>query len=300
MRASISKIVWVAMSCLLLLMGCNAKPNNTARQDTTPPIQAAQIPGDLTYQDVLQKGEYVTAVGMSPSEPRIWLGTHTGLYLSANAELWTLLSEQLAEDAVTGWVIDPKRPEFIVVGTSSGSKQSTDGGKTWRQVGSGLPDQPNMNLLTGGRAANQLQLFAHVREEGIYQSDDDGKTWRKWADLEQAVTAMLYLPKQQVLYVVTQDSLLHTDDGQWEREEIPGVQQIYSLGADRTEGLLYAATDQGVFCKDAEGWRLLEAQTPEKLIMLGAGWGEYRLVAVGESAYLYTLHNGSWKKWESS
>ncbi|WP_126425144.1 WD40/YVTN/BNR-like repeat-containing protein [Brevibacillus marinus] len=298
MRAGFWKYIWATVGCLLLLPACSVQ--ETAQRNTTsPPIQAAQIPGDLTYQDVLQTGGYVTAVGMSPSEPRIWLGTHSGLYLSAGGEMWALLSDELADDTISGWVIDPQRPQWVIVGTSKGCKQSKDGGKTWQSVGSGLPGGAELRLLTGGRTASRLQLFAYLGEEGIYHSDDGGGTWRKWMDVDQEVTAMLYVPQQQQLYVVTQDSLLRSSGGTWERAGIPDVRQIYSLAADPEERL-YLATDEGVFYQAEDGWTPLAPQTPEKLIMLGTGWGEYRLVAVGESAFLYTLYNDQWQQWETS
>ncbi|MBO8164761.1 MAG: hypothetical protein H0Z34_13750 [Brevibacillus sp.] len=240
----------------------------------------------------------MTAVGMSPDEPRIWLGTNSGLYLSASPGLWTLLAPELAEVAVTGWVIDPNQTDLIVIGAQNGSMRSTDGGRTWQESDAGLPRQP-LYHLTGARVNDQLYLYAYVAEEGIFQSVDGGVSWQKWTDSDE-ISAMQYLPNEKQLYVVTRDLLLHTDGREWSRDTIPGVKQIYSVAIDRSEERLYAATDQGVYCRERHGWKPLEAQTPEKLVMLGPGWGEYKLVAVGESAYLYTLLDGSWQKWDES
>src|SRR4030095_15390637 len=58
---------------------------------------------------------------------------------------------------------------------SDGLSRSTDDGKTWMQVGSGLPENPYITSI----AVNGAAVYAAVDSSGLYRSTDNGQNWTK-------------------------------------------------------------------------------------------------------------------------
>lgn len=279
---------------LVLLAGCGESgPSKPA----SPSVTAAALKGDLTYQDVLEKGETVHNLAMTMDAERIWVGTHAGLYSSTTGGLWSLLSTQLEYHDIAGWFVDPEDPRQIYAAGSEGVLFSGDGGKQWSSIGSGLPSPADIRSFAGIREGEQIRLFAFVSGEGIYQSADGGQKWSLWQPMDQEVFSMDFAPAENRLYVAAQFSLLYNEDGEWKTEVLPGAQQIYSLSVDRRTGVLAVATEQGIFEKAKGEWRLLDARSPEKLIMIASGEGDTKWVGVGESALIYKLTDNRWVKW---
>lgn len=279
---------------LALMAGCG---DSGQSKPAPPSVTAAALKGDLTYQDVLEKGETVHTLGMTADAQQIWVGTHAGLYSSTPGGLWSLLSTQLEQQDIAGWFVDPNDPRHIFAAGSEGVLRSTDGGKQWTSIGTGLPTPADIRSFAGIREGEQIRLFAFVSGEGIYQSVDGGEQWRLWEPMDQEVFAMDFNPAENRLYVAAQFSLLYNEDGEWKTEVLPGAQQIYSLSVDRRTGVLAVATEQGVFEKAKGEWRLLDARSPEKLIMISSGEGDIQWVGVGESALIYKLADDKWTKW---
>lgn len=283
----------IGIAVCTLLAGCS----DSEQSKTDPPsVTAAALPGDLTYRDVLEKGETVHNLAMNGPN-RVWVGTHAGLYSSADGGLWGLLSPDLAQQDIVGWFVDPEDPHRIIVAGSEGLMRSTDGGKNWSSLGKGLPTPANIRSFSGIRQGEKVRLFAFVSGEGIYQSVDDGEQWQLWLPMDQEVYAMDYNPEENRLYVAAQFNLLYNEDGQWKTEVLPEAQQIYSLSVDRRTGILAVATEQGIFEKVNGEWRLLDARAPEKLIVIAPGEGDAKWVGIGESALIYKLANDRWTKW---
>lgn len=279
---------------LSLLMGCSDGERN---EPVPPQVTAASLKGDLTYQDVLEKGETVHNLAMTADGERIWVGTHAGLYSSAGGGLWGLISTQLEQQDIVGWFIDPENPDQIIVAGNEGVLRSQDGGKEWASIGTGLPTPADIRSFAGIREGEQIRLFAFVSSEGIYQSTDGGENWSLWRPMDQEVYAMDFDPEQNRLYVAAQFSLLYHEDGQWKTEVLPQAQQIYSLSVDKRTGILAVATEQGIFEKEHGEWRALDARAPENLIMISTGVGDTKWVGIGESALIYKLANNRWTKW---
>jgi ligand-binding sensor domain-containing protein len=286
----------VGLILLAVLVGC--AEDERIKPIAPAPVTAAKLSGDLTYQDVLQKGEVVHHVTMTADAQRVWVGTHSGLYSSVGGGLWALLSPELEREDISGWFIDPEQPEHVFAAGNNGVKRSTDGGKSWKAIGSGLPASPNIHSFTGLREGEQVRLFAFVSGEGIYLSNDGGEQWKLWLPLDQEVYAMDYHPREQRLYAATQYGLLYDRNGQWETENVPGVEQIYSVAVDRRDGTVSIATEQGIYQKAGGEWRPLAAKAPERLIVIAPGTGGYQLVGIGESAFIYALADGKWTKWD--
>ncbi|MGN7472242.1 WD40/YVTN/BNR-like repeat-containing protein [Brevibacillus sp. SAFN-007a] len=286
----------MGVMAVLLLGGCN---NGDVQEKPAPSsVTAAALQGDLTYQDVLEKGETIHTLAMMPDAGQIWVGTHAGLYSSASGGLWGLLSPQLEQFDIVGWFVDPDDARHMYVGGHEGVRRSVDGGKTWTPASKGLPEPAQIRSLTGTRQGDKVRLFAFVTGEGIYQSTDEGETWSLWQPLDQEVYAMDFSSNENRLYVAAQFSLLYNEEGQWQTEEIPEAEQIYSLSVNRRTGVLAVATEKGVYEKIEGEWRLLDARSPEKLIVIASGDGDTKWVGIGESALIYKLSDNRWTQWK--
>lgn len=283
-----------------LLAGCTPENQEGPQKKPshTSPVEAAQIPGDLTYQDVLQAGEQIHFVYVSPQDLRILLGTHAGIYGSAKGGLWSTYAPEMAKNDITGIYMDPSNPQWIYVAGQQVSKLTLDGGKTWKHVKTGLPPSLDIRSVTGYSTDQGVNLVAYVENEGIYRSSDSGEQWDKWLAVDTEVFAMDYDKNENRLYVLTQNGLFYEQDGQLNKESTPVAQQMYSFAIDRDNNRIYLATDQGVMMKTDGKWEALGQQLPEQVILLAAGSIGNQMIAVGESATLYLLQNNQWNKWE--
>lgn len=284
---------------MLQLVGCgNNSSNGVEKINENPPtVTAAALQGDLTYQDVLEQGATIHNLMMTDDAEQIWVGTHAGLYSSVGGGTWGSLSPELEQYDIEGWFVDPDNPNQIFAGGIDGVLHSKDGGKNWKSVNKGLPEPANISSFVGSRQGDEVRLFAFVSGEGIYQSTDEARTWSLWQPMDQEVFAMDFDPEQDRLYVAAQFSLLYNEEGQWKTEAIPEVQQIYSLAINRRTGTLAVATEQGIYEKIKGEWRLLDARSPEKLIVIASGGGDTKWVGIGESALIYKLDDKRWTKW---
>ncbi len=293
---------WAAVTLsllLVLLSGCQQQLGPKQKGPyLKPPVAAANIQGDLLYRDVLQKGELVHNVGMPGGAKQVWVGTHNGLYVSAEKGLWGLLSPELAKDDITGWAIRPDNPNQIFLGGVGVHKRSTDGGQTWQDSGEGLPEGADIRCLIGADVHGTYTLYAFVTGLGVYQSLDEGEHWQQWQLIDQEVYDMDYSPVEQRLYVVAQNGLYFNEQGKWVKEELPSVDHVFSLAIEQQSGNLFISTNQGIWERKGAKWSKVPLQTPEQMVVISEGTGEHRLVGIGESAFIYTLLNDSWLKWE--
>jgi photosystem II stability/assembly factor-like uncharacterized protein len=136
---------------------------------------------------------YVAALGnlWAPSADR-------GVYKTANGgRTW---SRVLFVDTLTGVVdlaMDPTNPDVLYAaayqrlrrawgfnggGPGSGIYKTTDGGRTWRPITSGIPAGDKGRIGLAVAASNPRVLNAiveHATEGGVYRSEDAGATWTK-------------------------------------------------------------------------------------------------------------------------
>ena len=275
------------------LAGCglSSHPDNPPNSQSSAPVL-----GDLTYQDVLEKGGTVHNLGVT-KKGIVWVGTNSGLYQSIDGRNWGLVSPQLENRDIVGWFVDPQDPKKIIAAGYTGVMRSVDGGENWAEIGKGLPVPTAIGSFTGYAAGKETYLFAFVSGEGIYRSTDVGENWQLWSPIDQEVYAMDYHPEENRLYAAAQFSLLYSENGEWLAGDLPQAEIIYSLAVNRGTGVLAVVTEQGVYEKSDGEWKLLGAAAPEKLIVVSPGEGETRWVGLGESALIYALKDDIWTLW---
>src|SRR4029450_13892000 len=110
---------------------------------------------------------------------------------------------------VSDVVLDPRDPDVIVAtsyqrrrsfaafidgGPESAIHRSTDGGKTWKKITTGLPDEQLGRIGLAISPVDPDIVYANVEaansKGGIYRSTDNGVTWEKRSDYNQG--AMYY------------------------------------------------------------------------------------------------------------
>ena len=70
--------------------------------------------------------------------------------------------------------VDPRRPSTLWVGTSDGLFRSPDGGRSFTRVTLPVPAKQVNSVCCDGRG----QIYAALRNGGIFVSSDDGSAWR--------------------------------------------------------------------------------------------------------------------------
>lgn len=136
-----------------------------------------------TYSDPLETGVPISALGASSAVRRVcWAGTSQGRVfvtddIGAN---WTERSVGLPAVRVSGFAPatdDLRATHISLAGRGEAAAwvfHTTNGGTTWGDIGSGLPEAPVHALL---RHPLQSAWIYVATEVGVFMSPNDGRTW---------------------------------------------------------------------------------------------------------------------------
>jgi photosystem II stability/assembly factor-like uncharacterized protein len=127
--------------------------------------------------------ERVFAIAATPLVPgTIWVGTATsGLIVSRNnGETWEKAGGAPDNVPISSIAIDPKRPNYIYVGSIHSLYLSRDGGRNWQRRGGNLPLGNYTSILIDPRDSDQVLVSSALENDGgIYQSRDAGMNWKR-------------------------------------------------------------------------------------------------------------------------
>jgi len=155
----------------------------------------------------LRDGQQIAAIAVDPKNPDRLLVAVAGHPYGPNEERGVYLSidggksfqKTLGKDENTGAAdveIDPSNPEIVYAalwearegpwengswnGTNGGIFKSVDGGKTWKQLNNGLPnDIVQANLAIAASAPQTLVAAVATKKAGqLYRSEDGGESWK--------------------------------------------------------------------------------------------------------------------------
>ena len=125
----------------------------------------------------------IFAIHISPAKPEtIWAGTATsGVVVSRdNGKTWAKTSGAVDNVPVSSITSDPKRPDYIYVGTIQTFYLSRDGGKTWSRRGGNLSLGNFTSILINPSNTDEIILSSALDTEGgIYISTDAGSKWKR-------------------------------------------------------------------------------------------------------------------------
>ena len=127
--------------------------------------------------------ENVFAVHASPLTPgTIWVGTAaSGVLVSTDdGKTWSKTEGIPQNVPISSIASDPKRPNYIYVGTIHSLYLSRDGGRTWLRRGGNLPLGNYASILV--HPTNKDEIFvgsALENDGGVFFSSDAGMNWRR-------------------------------------------------------------------------------------------------------------------------
>lgn len=127
--------------------------------------------------------ENVFAVHASPLVPgTIWVGTATsGVIVSRDdGKTWTKVEGLPEGIPISSITSDPKRPNYIYVGTTQSIYYSRDGGRTFVRTRGTLPLGNYTSILVDPNNTDELFAASSLEADGgIFYSDDAGVKWRR-------------------------------------------------------------------------------------------------------------------------
>jgi photosystem II stability/assembly factor-like uncharacterized protein len=112
----------------------------------------------------------------------IWVGTATsGVIVSRDdGATWSKVGGAPENVPVSSIVGDPKRPNYIYVGTIQSLYLSRDGGRTWNRRGGNLPLGNYKGILINPRNTDEIFVSSALESDGgIFFSDDAGEKWKR-------------------------------------------------------------------------------------------------------------------------
>jgi photosystem II stability/assembly factor-like uncharacterized protein len=175
--------------------------------------------GDGVYKST-DAGKTWTHVGLADSEhighiaidPRnsntVWVasqgplwspGGERGLYKTTNGgQTWERVLHVSDDTGVTDVVLQPGKPDVVIAGAyqrrravgqmigggpEGGIFKSTNGGRTWKKLTAGLPqdDMGRVGLAVDPRVPNRVYAIVDAKrhESGFFRSDDAGESWTR-------------------------------------------------------------------------------------------------------------------------
>ncbi len=127
--------------------------------------------------------ENVFAIHSSPARPgTIWVGTATSgvLVTRDDGKTWEKTGGAVDGVPVSSIASDPKRPDYIYVGSSQTFYVSRDRGATWVRRGGNLPLGNFTSILINPNNTDEILIASSLEGDGgIFQSTDAGNRWKR-------------------------------------------------------------------------------------------------------------------------
>lgn len=108
----------------------------------------------------------------------LFIGTRIGVFRSDNSgEKWSRVESTTTPINVNSFAVDPKNINTLYAGTTWRPYKSTDAGKSWRLIKTGMIDDSDVFALSIDKN-EPSSVFASACS-GIYHSTNGGENWRK-------------------------------------------------------------------------------------------------------------------------
>lgn len=128
--------------------------------------------------------ESIFAIHTTPLVPgTIWAGTsRSGVVVSTDdGKTWAKTESSPDGIPVSSIATDPKRPNYIYVGTIHAFYLSRDGGRTWQRRGGNLPLGNFTSILIDPNDTDTIILSSALENDGgIYISENAGMNWKRF------------------------------------------------------------------------------------------------------------------------
>ncbi len=181
------------------------------------------LDGGATWNNMgLKKSEHIGMIAIDPrdsnvvyvaSQGPLWSpGGDRGLFKTTDGgENWELILSGGKYTGVNEIHLDPRNPDVLFAvkhqryrnvaalmngGPESGIFKSTDGGRNWRELTTGLPDEDKGKIGLAISPINPELVYATIelggRKGGFWRSTDSGETWEKRSDHVSGATGPHY------------------------------------------------------------------------------------------------------------
>ena len=125
----------------------------------------------------------VFAIFVTPAVPgTIWVGTASSGVIVSNddGETWSKVDGIPANIPISSIAGDPKRPNYLYVGTIHAFYLSRDGGRSWKLRGGNLPLGNYTSILIDPKNTDQIFISSALENDGgVFYSDDAGMRWKR-------------------------------------------------------------------------------------------------------------------------
>jgi photosystem II stability/assembly factor-like uncharacterized protein len=145
------------------------------------------VPGPL-WSDSKHRGLYKSTDGGKTFEKNLYINEQTGVAdIAVNPVNPSIVY-------ATTWEFRRKPYSFNSGGKGSGIYKSTDGGKTWKEVTSGLPAKPfgRTAIALAPSAPENLIAIVEAEKTGLYISADGGENWKQQSATVNVVSRPFY------------------------------------------------------------------------------------------------------------
>lgn len=241
-----------SISSLLLILAFLVPATATFAQADAPATLASAVKG-LRLREIgpALMGGRIADIAVSPADPSTWyVAAGSGnLWKTTNSGItWTPVFDDQASYSIGTVSIDPNHPEVVWVGTGEnvsgrhvgwgdGVYRSTDGGRTWQNMG--LPQSEHIGkILIDPRnsdvvlVAAEGPLWSAGGDRGVYRTTDGGETWTHVLAIDEntGVTDLEFDPANpEVIYAAAYQRRRH----------------VWSLLAGGPQSGIYKSTDNG-------------------------------------------------------
>jgi len=182
-------------------------------QDVTPP--GFDSPTDLLVDRVRPRRVFVSTlfggVWRTEDAGRTWIQATTGLPLQDDCHIWGC-------PAVGPMAVDAGAADRVFVVVDGGLYRSTDGGDSWRRVGSELP----WASAAATHPTKPGRIYAGT-VDGVFASADGGRTWSRIPGFAGDVRRLLVDPATDQVYAATREGVFRWPRrayGDWESLEL--------------------------------------------------------------------------------
>ncbi len=169
--------------------------------------------GGISWTNMgLRSSEHISKIIVHPTDPNIvWVaaqgplwngGGERGVYKTINGgKKWKKVLSSDEWTGATDLLIDPRNPDVLYAATwqrhrtvasylgggpKSGIHKSTDGGKTWTKLKTGLPSGVVGKIGLAISPINPDVVYAamelELKKGGVYKSENQGASWSKMSD----------------------------------------------------------------------------------------------------------------------
>ena len=160
-------------------------------------------------------GKGVWSLAFSSKATRVAAGTTAGVFVN-KGDGWRRGSPESNRELrpVVSLAFDPSDDETLLARTSHLPWRTTDGGKTWISVHSGMIDDSDVFSISPDRTRKGV-IYASACS-GTYKSVESGLRWTRLPTPRGAFRSYLVVPdphRPQVIYAATSAGLLRSGDG---------------------------------------------------------------------------------------